>query len=381
MKKPDFMILLFALFVLFGTLFPAGMGGERIVRNPSEPLFGEIPFDLEEDLVLGSESDDQYMFYRIWDIKTDAENNIFVLDSGATRIQKYDKNGKLVQTIGRQGQGPGEFQRPVELRLDKKGNLYVLEMAKVHMFDPAGKFVKSTKIPFFYMDLAADGKGNFIVTGRVTVEGAQNLGVLILAPDGHIQKKIAEFPGLPLHETGTSISHGYSPQIESAPMSNEGIVYGYNLDYKFYIVDWSGQNVLTFEKDEPSKSISQKEKNKITSDLTKSLARAGLGWSDSMVEKMANLPEHRPYFDRIRVDDMGRIYVRRLKSVLDDSEESTFDIFGNDGHYLYTATLPFIPMCIDDGFLYHSSYDEETGQVMVIRYRIKNWDRMKSAID
>lgn len=58
-----------------------------------------------------------------------------------------------------------------------------------------------------------------------------------------------------------------------------------------------------------------------------------------------------------------------------------FEVFGNDGYYLYTGKLPFIPTCIKDGFLYHSSYNEESGQVKVIRYRIKNWDRLKSAVN
>jgi hypothetical protein len=96
---------------------------------------------------------------------------------------------------------------------------------------------------------------------------------------------------------------------------------------------------------------------------------------------MANLPHHRPFFDRIRVDDRGRIYVRRCKSVLDDSEEMNFDIFGNDGHYLYTTRLPFLPMSIRDGFMYHAVYTQETGEVKVIRYKINNWDGMLSALD
>jgi hypothetical protein len=381
MKKTIIVAAIFTLCISFVTSVPAGPKSERIIRNPSESLYGEIPLDLEEDLVLGSDNDERYLFYRVWDIKTDDQNNIFVLDSGATRIQKYDKNGQYVQTIGRQGQGPGEFQRPIELTIDKKGNLYVCDMAKIHMFDPEGKFVKTTKIPFFYMSFAADGEGHFIVTGRVTAEGSQNLGVMILDSDGGILKKIAEFPGLPVHETGMTVSHDYSPQIRFAALASEGIVYGYNLVNKIYIADWSGKNIITIEKNEPPHAIGQKEKRKIIDDLTKNLTKAGLGWSNSMVEKMANLPNHRPYFDRIRVDDKGRLYIRRRKSVLDESEDSTFDIFGNDGYYLYTATLPFTPTCIKDGFLYHSSYEEETGQAKVIRYRIKNWNRLKSAVN
>lgn len=380
MKKPFLLPMILALSITSGFVFLAGQKVE-FIHNPAEPLYGEITLELEEDLILGSESDENYLFYRVWDIQADAKGNIYVLDSGANRIQKYDKNGRYLRTIGRQGQGPGEFERPIILTIDKKNNLYVGEMVKIHMFDPEGKFVKTTTIPFFYMNFTPDGKGNFIVTGRITIEGAQNLGVLILDSDGEISKKIAEFPGLPMHETGMTISHDYSPEIRSAAMTNMGIVYGYNRDYKLYIVDWSGKNIIIFEKEEPTHAISRKEKSKIINDLVKNTANAELGWSKSVVEKMANLPKHRPFFDRIRVDDEGRIYIRRRQSVLDESGEMAFDIFGNDGYYLYSTKLPFVPMSIRDGFMYNTTYSEETGEVKVIKYRIKNWDQLASSLN
>lgn len=383
MKKPVFLptiIVLFFFFALFSSAGQEGIfrgksevkNGVKIVKNPAQPVYGKITLDLEEDIILGSESDENYLFYRVWDIQTDAQGNIYVLDSGAHRIQKYDKNGKYLRTIGRQGQGPGEFERPIILTLDNNNNLYVGEMAKIHRFDPKGEFVKTTTIPFFYMNFAPDGEGNFVVTGRVTIEGAQNLGVLILNPDGKISKKIAEFPGLPMHKTGMTISHDYSPQIRFSAIEGKGIVYGYNMEYKLYITDWSGKIKIIIEQEESTQAVSRREKN---------TGNAGLEWPKDVVEKMANLPKHRPFFDRIRVDDEGRIYIRRRKSILDDSPDMTFDIFGRDGHYLYTTELSFIPMSIRDGFMYHTTYSEETGEVKVIRYRIKNWDRIYSSLN
>ena len=378
MKKKGFLLTLSALFLFIGLVL-SGSQKVEIIHNSADPLLGEITLELEQDLVLGSETDDNFLFYRIWDVKADEQGNIYVLDSGATRIQKYDKNGKFLQTIGRKGQGPGEFERPISLSFDKNKNLYVSEMVKIHMFDPKGKFVRGIKVPFFYMDFAADGEGHYVVTGRITIEGAQNLGVLILDPEGKTDKKIAEFPGMPVHESGMTISHDYTPEIRFSSITDKGFVYGYNREYKLYIADWSGKSVLIIEKEVPSKTISSKEKNKIIDYIIKNAAEAGLGWSKSVVEKMANLPKHRPIFDRIKVDDEGRIYVRNRKSVLDEGTDMIFDIFGNDGYFLYTTKLPFVPMCIRDGRLYHVVYEEEIGETKVIRYRIKNWDFLASS--
>lgn len=212
MKKLVLWPILFAIFVFFGQSL-SGSQKVEIIHNPAEPLHGEITLELEQDLILGNESDENYLFYRVWDVKADEQGNIYVLDSGATRIQKYDKDGKFLQTIGRKGQGPGEFERPISLNLDKNKNLYVSEMVKIHTFDAEGKFVRTTKVPFLYMDFAADGEGHFVFTGRITIEVAQNLGILIIDPEGKTEKKIAEFPGMPMHESGMTISHDYTPEI------------------------------------------------------------------------------------------------------------------------------------------------------------------------
>lgn len=368
----------FLFFLCYGLVYLYGQKAE-LIRNPAEPLYGEISLDIEEDLTLGNDQDDHYLFFRVWDIQADTEGNIFVLDSGATRIQKYSKNGEYLGTIGRKGQGPGEFERPFILALDKDNNLYVGEMSKIHTFDPEGKFVRTTKIPFFFMNFVPDNRGNFVVTGRITIEGGQNLGVMTLDSNGKIKKTIKEFPGLPMHETGMTISHDYSPEIRFTALADRGFVYGYNLDYQIYVAGWAGNDILIFRKEEPAQIISRKEKNKIIDDLSTNARNAGLEWPKNVVEKMANIPENRPFFDRIRADEKGRIYIRQRTSILDKSGDMTFDIFGKDGYYLYKTKLPFVPMSIRDGFMYHATYVEESGEVKVKRYRINNEGRMRSA--
>lgn len=36
---------------------------------------------------------------------------------------------------------------------------------------------------------------------------------------------------------------------------------------------------------------------------------------------------------------------------------------------------------IKNGFLYHTTFLEETGETRVVRYRIKNWNRMRSSLN
>lgn len=346
--------------------------GVKVIKNPSEPLYGEIELEIEEDLVLGSEKDDNYLFYRVWDIAVNDRGDIYVLDSGKYRIQKYDNDGRYLQTIGRQGQGPGEFERPVGLYRDKKGNIYVLGFPKIHLFNPNGEFVKSLVPQGFVTDFVPDGKGNIITTSYVRADRIRNFGVLVMNPDGEISKKIAEFPGIPVIKGGWTLAHDYTPLLRIAAVGDKGFVYGYPLEYKLYRTNWSGKNILIVEKDEPYQALSRGERDKI---INERLER--VKWPKNIVEEALNLPKHRPFFNGILVDDEERIFVKKRKSILDESKEEEFDIFSPEGLYLYSTKISFTPMTIKAGYLYYTTYSEHTGETKVIRYRIKNWNQIK----
>jgi hypothetical protein len=76
-------------------------------------------------------------------------------------------------------------------------------------------------------------------------------------------------------------------------------------------------------------------------------------------------------------DDAGRVYVRNAKSVLERSGKVHLDVFGRDGYYLYNLVLDFMPDLIHRGFMYDMSTSEETGEVQIKRYKVRNWDLME----
>ena len=65
--------------------------GVKVVKNPGKHLYVEITFNLEEDLSIGREEDENYMFYRAYGIAVDKQGNIYVVDYGNDHIQVYNK--------------------------------------------------------------------------------------------------------------------------------------------------------------------------------------------------------------------------------------------------------------------------------------------------
>ena len=122
--------------------------GVRVVHNEKGGSWGKSPkvsLDLVRKIGDVDTEDENVAFHYPSDIAVDKEGNIYVLDSGNTRIQKFGPDGKYLATIGRKGQGPGEFISPSGLDLDEDGNLVVTDTAqsRLHVIIGGGKDVKS----------------------------------------------------------------------------------------------------------------------------------------------------------------------------------------------------------------------------------------------
>lgn len=70
----------------------------------------------------------------------DARGNLYVLDREASHVVVIDSNGDLVMTVGREGEGPGEFQGPSDLVVWRDGRFVVVDQmhAAYQLFGPSG---------------------------------------------------------------------------------------------------------------------------------------------------------------------------------------------------------------------------------------------------
>jgi hypothetical protein len=61
-------------------------------------------------------------------LAVDRHQNIYITDDRAHKIFVFDSSGKYVKTIGRHGQGPGEFDTPGQTYIGSDDKLYVNEV-------------------------------------------------------------------------------------------------------------------------------------------------------------------------------------------------------------------------------------------------------------
>jgi len=366
--------------------------GVKIIQNPGDPLYGEIKLELEEDLSIGNEEDENYLFYRARDIQVDMEGNIYVLDSGNHRLQVFDKNGKYLRTIGKRGQGPGEFNTPLCLQLDDEtGNIFVADYMSmtIIIFEKEGKYIDkdihhAEPLNDFYVDYDGCIWGKFSLPGIDTYHFIKKLSL-----EGKVEKTFAEIP-YPIQRIEISrtsegnrgtlsaymVNTGYEDDLFISKVDNHTFVYGHSKKYELVAVDKSGKTLFIIRKEESPIKITNSERDRVINQIKEGIMKQGHYIPDVSLK----FPDYMPYFYSIITDDKGRIYARKNPASREPNTNHEYDVFSKEGLYLYRINVDHYPGVIKDGYIYTRIVNEETGLEQIKRYRIKNWDKIKEGI-
>lgn len=366
--------------------------GVCVVKNPREPLYGEITLELEKVRAIGDEKDENAAFFQTICFMIDDEENFIVVDGGNRLVKKFDKNGKFLQTIGRTGQGPGEYEYPRWADRDAQGNLYILGGSKIQVFDAYGKFKKSFPVILIELSFFLTGDNN-ILTSTTTMKSSVEewiQEIVLLDENGVKIKSIKSCPSFMRNQIyvnaggvtqGIQVNWDYSPWLFLSPSGSGRAIYARSDEYRIYFLDGTGKVTSIIEKDEPAIAITGKEKDNIISEAIESAEKYFKVKPDrSKVETAAHFGKIRPYISSVVSDDEGNIYVVRRKSVLDKSKTGEIDFFDREGRCLYRMIFPFKLRIIDlirKGYVYRAETDPESGYIRIVQYRIKNSAKIK----
>jgi DNA-binding beta-propeller fold protein YncE len=92
---------------------------------------------------LAAESD--WLFNQPTDVAFGKNGEVYVSDGyGNSRVVKVDREGNFLKAWGKYGTGPGEFNLPHTIAVDRQGNIYVgdRENKRIQIFDADGNFLK-----------------------------------------------------------------------------------------------------------------------------------------------------------------------------------------------------------------------------------------------
>jgi hypothetical protein len=198
--KLRILVALFLVSVFVGAQRIETVNGIRIIHNEKGGQWGanlEIKLELVRTIG-GLDAEENLSFKEPSDIVRDSGGNLYLLDTGSNRIQKLDSEGKFIKTIGRKGQGPGEFQAATSMDIDKDNSLFVFDIGsrRIEVLSSEGKPLRTIKfhtVPPGRIRLLGNGlivKGGYLDSG-VLMGWRKKLPKLLEALDLNGKTKLA----------------------------------------------------------------------------------------------------------------------------------------------------------------------------------------------
>lgn len=138
------------------------------IMNPATGTEDPVTIELEELWRVGGDTDNEDEFFGvIGRVTTDKDGNVYLLDSQLSEVKVFSADGEYLRTLGREGEGPGEFRRPTDMFFLPDGNLGVLQVApgRIIMFTADGDPVGDYPLP-----QSEEGETPILINGQLMGE-------------------------------------------------------------------------------------------------------------------------------------------------------------------------------------------------------------------
>jgi len=356
--------------------------GVTIVKNSKAPLYSENILRLEEELSIGeAEGRDEYVFSRVRDVEVDETGRIYALDSKEANVKVFDWDGNYIRTIGRKGQGPGEFQSPNDIYIDDKDKIYIsdVENDRLSVFNEHGDFIDSFNFKEYSVSkIIGVNKKDEIILLMNTTSKESGKGFIVFDYMVNVYSAQFEFrenlyrTTIPVMQMFTkegkmlSLSIPYQKTL-CCKMDSRGNVYAAeSQEYRIHIFSSDGKLIRRIEKDQVQSKVSKQDVENYAREHFQEDENERKFWSDTVKDQL-KIPDYKPVFDRL-YSDQDKLLV--LRQELEEKKNTFVDVFDSGGKYIGITLLNVVPRTWKDNKVYTIEEDED-GYQSVKRYKIR----------
>ncbi len=317
---------------------PIDSAGVRIVESDPSNSDAACTISVEPSLVIGDdENDERQWFSYIRGAGRLSDGSIVAADRATAEVRIYDETGRHLRSMGRKGEGPGEFDDPFQLWVAGGDTLWVGDaMApwRYNLFTALGDFVRQVNLTPVFPNASVQGgvldngytvnskskdarRENFSNPDTLLVQvhdpGGQLVGTLARMPDraSGAVKEVPDFWIYPLFQSfawvdavGSTIALAHGRDTEVRVLDDE-----FNLRT---IIRWV----------EPDREVTGADVRAWREDYIESRSQpASVPWSrfdDARVSTNRPVAELFPSISTIVVGKDGRIWVRQYDRPRED---------------------------------------------------------------
>ena len=379
------------------------VGDTTVVRTLAGSVWGAEATLVPEVSIGELDGPEEHLFGRIWSIAVGVDWNVYVLDEQAQHVQVYDSAGTHVETLGGRGEGPGEFSRAEAIALLPDGRLVVRDPGnmRVQVFGPGpgerDEWRYDAGNNYSMSPLQTDRLGRTFLLARDFSRTDFVMQLVVLGPDGttldtlpqpssgYAQATLwAEYSSR-ARSRSTSANVPFSPRYVWTVHPDGRFLTGISSEYRIHLPHDDG--VLRIERAYDPVPVSDGERDYQRERITRAMRNTDPNWSWNGPQ----IPDHKPFFQALRVGRDGRIWVRlstegqaienedydpddpRSEPVL-WREPIRYDVFEPDGTYLGVVRPPDeftnlpVPVFHDDHVW--AVTRDDLGVERVVRYRL-----------
>lgn len=305
-------------------------------------------------------------FADIWDVARTSDGKVVVTDAPAEELRVFDAQGNHLRTMGRRGEGPGEFSQVqgVEVYGD---TIYALDPRRgTAVFTVDGAFVRQSPYPSLdgYRAInvggaLADGWTITIATpphrrlaGSETGTHIEQRGLFRIAPDSRSATLLTTIPTFEHYRAEGDPPGGHL--VAFAPWGSvavlaDAICTGRATHFEIRCMSGAGKLRLIIRRDITPTPISEAVREEYRADAR--IPRAYPGHPPLPQDRLDRLAartrfaEYFPVFDRFVAGKDGTLWVseyryRPPQHATDPGEPSRWNVFASDGSWIAAVELP-----------------------------------------
>ncbi|HEU5217941.1 MAG TPA: 6-bladed beta-propeller [Gemmatimonadales bacterium] len=282
-------------------------------------------------------------------IAVDEAGRVYVSDRKPSVIKVYGPDGTFIRTIGREGEGPGEFRIGFIAVRDSFLVLHDPQLSRTSVWDSAGTFLRSWHSTCCYWNYIQIDRQNriYVPSMSPTKSGEKSRGTAYVR--WSMEGVALDTVWIPNRDEGKSwtisakskdgkgnmmmsTSVPFLPGQTSALRPDGGVVYGWTGNYSIVQSALGTDTVRVFGRAwTPDPASDQRKRD----ELEGQVKWAKEDYGEAAVRaafKLSDIPSTLPAFESLRVDRTGRVWARRY--AVSDTTKTTFDAFDSTGAYL-----------------------------------------------
>ena len=376
--------------------------GIRIVENqsPRWARGAERRLSQRPTLVIGTQDGEPYQFSRIRGVVRLSDGTLVVADATSSELRFFDATGRHVRSVGRRGQGPGEF-RELQLLQRLRGDTIV---AGAHsgvpsFFSAAGTFVRQARQPGSggelppgpRMQIGVFDDGSRLV-GIISMEAqttnapgrwVDSLRGFIVEPDGNVRRRFGNIGHMTFAHGETRPSPPWLSPILASATDGRSLFLGLGNEYAIRVYSADGRLTRIIRRRWTPVKVTDADIDAFVTEWSKRWIKETGAEGERRKRDLRDDPysDIVPAFSQFIADGTGGVWVREAK--LADAPgagqlntmplvPSTWSVFDAQGRWSGDVTMPalFMPMDIGADYVLGVARDSD-GVETVVMYRLE----------